>query len=241
MKLNSLYITFQGEQNPNGIGHPAIFLRLQGCHLRCYKKTMGTLCDTPEGLKKPTEKDSVAEIVAKTYTLARETNVNLVTLTGGDPLWNDEAEVIELLKGLTDAGLQVCVETSGTISWLPYTSIHQNIYWILDYKTASAGIKKAGELFRDEQHLQALGTNDFIKFVIADKSDLEECVHQVIKLKNATNANICVGAFWGGKVSTFEIFERFKQEQLLGRILINAQLHKLLVSPNTEVIVPTDI
>ena len=77
MKLNSLYITFQGEQYPHGIGHPAIFLRLQGCHLRCYKKTMGILCDTPEGLVKPKEHDDVMEIVNKTITLSKKTGTLL--------------------------------------------------------------------------------------------------------------------------------------------------------------------
>lgn len=241
MKLNSLYVTFQGEQNPNGIGHPAIFLRLQGCHLRCYKKTMNILCDTPEGLKKPTDKDVVAEIVAKTYAMSVETNVNLVTLTGGDPLWNEQAEVTELLNGLTDAGLRVCIETSGTISWLPYSGIHPSIFWILDYKLSSAGVKNASTLFLDPDHLDDLSGMDYIKFVVADKGDLDECIHEIHRMNKLTDANICVGAFWGGKISSFDIFDRLKSEKLLGRVLINAQLHKLLVNPNTNVVVPREI
>ena len=38
MKLNNIYTTFQGEVNAFGIGMPVIFIRLQGCHLRCYKR-----------------------------------------------------------------------------------------------------------------------------------------------------------------------------------------------------------
>ena len=241
MKLNSLYITFQGEANPHGIGHPAIFLRLQGCHLRCYKKTMGVLCDTPESLMKPKEKDDVSEIVFKTIELAKETGVTLVTLTGGDPLWNNEEELVELFTGLTNAGLSICVETSGTISWLPYAKISSNIYWILDYKLFSAGVKNADELFLDADHLHDLTDSDYIKFVVADKSDMNECITAIKRIQDKTSAKICVGAFWGGKLSTFEIFERLKSENLLARTIINAQLHKLVIEPNTNVSIPKEI
>ena len=65
MFLNTIYTTFQGEVNPFGIGFPVIFLRLQGCHLRCYKKTLGVLCDTPEGLDKPIAETKISYIFAE--------------------------------------------------------------------------------------------------------------------------------------------------------------------------------
>lgn len=241
MKLNSLYTTFQGEQNPHGIGHPAIFLRLQGCHLRCYKKTMGILCDTPEGLMKPKDKDDVMDIVKKTIALSKETGVKLVTLTGGDPLWNDGEELSKLFYQLTIAGLSVCVETSGTISWLPYSKIAGSIYWILDYKLASAGVKNADTLFLDADHLNDLSSDDYIKFVVADEFDMVECITAIKRIQDKTSAKICVGAFWGGKLSTFEIFERLKSENLLARTIINAQLHKLVIEPNINAKIPKDV
>jgi len=241
MKLNSLYTTFQGEANPLGIGHPAIFLRLQGCHLRCYKKTMGILCDTPEGLEKPNEEDEVMEIVNKTVTLSKKTGVKLVTLTGGDPLWNYDSDVWVLLYELSLTGLTICVETSGTISWLPYNNISDKIHWILDYKLISAGIKNADKLFLDIEHLNSLCSKDYIKFVVADEVDMNECIEAIKNLADKTLATICVGSFWGGKLTTFDIFERLKKENLLARTTINAQLHKLVISPNTNIEIPKDI
>ena len=241
MKLNSLYTTFQGEANPFGIGHPAIFLRLQGCHLRCYKRTMGILCDTPEGLVKPKEHDEVMEIVNKTITLSKKTGVKVVTLTGGDPLWNSEEDLWKLFYELTIAGLSVCVETSGTISWLPYSNKFSSLYWVLDYKLASAGVKNADALFLDADHLNDLSADDYIKFVVADEFDMVECITAIKRIQDKTSAKICVGAFWGGKLSTFEIFERLKSENLLARTIINAQLHKLVIAPNTNVKIPKEV
>lgn len=242
MLVNSIYATFQGEVNKFGIGHPVIFLRLQGCPIRCYKRTIGILCDTPEALKKPTEKTEVSGILDAVKTLSKETGIKIVTLTGGDPLWNNESELIELFKGLTNLGLSVSVETSGTISWLPYCNIDNNkIFFVLDYKLKSAGIKDGVTLFDSDEHLTCLTNNDYIKFVIYDDEDLKEAVKVIGTLKHKTKAVLSVGAYWGGKISTLDIFKEFLNVNLAGNITINAQLHKLVVNPNMSSKIPLNI
>lgn len=241
MKVNSIYTTFNGEVNPFGIGHPAIFLRLQGCHLRCYKLTLGMLCDTPEGLQKPKDSTKLAEILEALKEITDRTGIKLITLTGGDPLWNDKDELVELFTSLTDAGYSICVETSGTISWLPYSLISDNIFWILDYKLLSSGVKNADELFNDAEHLADLTEKDYIKFVVYDSADMDETIQAIKTLKEKTLATFGVGAYWGGKLSTFEIFNRLEREGVLDRAVVNAQLHKLVISPNTKAKIPTDI
>jgi organic radical activating enzyme len=67
LRLNTIYITYQGEVNHFGIG-THVFLRLQGCPIRCYKDTMGVLCDTPEALEKNNSLE-VTEIVNRLKTL----------------------------------------------------------------------------------------------------------------------------------------------------------------------------
>lgn len=143
MKVNSIYSTFQGECNPFGIGQPVIFLRLQGCHLRCYKKTLGVLCDTPEALKKPLAVTELNSIFATVLEISKETGIKIITLTGGDPLWNTQEELQKLFVGLVERGFKVSIETSGTISWLPYSSISKDIFWVLDYKLQSSGVKNS--------------------------------------------------------------------------------------------------
>ena len=241
MKVNSIYSTFQGECNPFGIGQPVIFLRLQGCHLRCYKKTLGVLCDTPEALKKPLAVTELNSIFATVLEISKETGIKIITLTGGDPLWNTQEELQKLFVGLVERGFKVSIETSGTISWLPYSSISKDIFWVLDYKLQSSGVKNSNVLFKDPDHLQNLTEQDYIKFVIYDEADMIETISVVKGLHSKTLAILSVGAYWGGKLSTFEIFERLKTEGLLGNVTINMQTHKMAVSSNFTKKIPNDI
>lgn len=241
MKVNTIYCTFQGEVNPFGIGFPVIFLRLQGCHLRCYKKTLGILCDTPEGLEKPIAHTKISDIFAEIEKVSEKYGIKVVTLTGGDPLWNKEEELIELFSGLVDRGFSICVETSGTISWLPYSVISNNIYWVLDYKLKSTGVKNSSELFSDPEHLQDLSEKDFIKFVIYDDTDLDEAIEVVKNLKDKTLATFAFGSFWGGKLTTFDIFNKLKNMNMLSYVTMNIQAHKMAVSSNYNVEIPKEI
>lgn len=241
MHVNSIYSTFQGEVNRFGIGSPAIFLRLQGCHLRCYKRTMGILCDTPEALEKPKEEDDINGIIEKCVEERKRTGIKVITLTGGDPLWNDKGELMKLLAGLVDKAFYVNIETSGTIDWLPYTDISYKITLILDYKLKSAGIKNAGDLFLKNSLLKSLHTEDFIKFVIYNLDDVEECIKVVDELAGKTKATLAVGAYWGGKLSTFDIFKIFEERKMLDRVVINMQAHKMAVSSNFNTSIPEKI
>lgn len=239
MKVNYIYPTFQGEVNPYGIGHPVIFLRLQGCHLRCYKRTLGNLCDTPEALKKPTTTTEINSIFDGVNKISTETGIKLVTLTGGDPLWNNSDDLYKLFTGLVERGFTVSVETSGTISWLPF--MMDGVHWILDYKLKSAGVKNAGTLFLDEAHLKSLTSTDYIKFVVYDLLDMEEAIRITKTLRAKTDAKIAIGAYWGGKLSTFEIFNILKDERLLGDVVINMQAHKMAVASDFNQKIPTDV
>lgn len=241
MKLNNIYTTFNGEVNPQGIGSLCIFVRLQGCHLRCYKKTLGILCDTPEGLKKPADRDKISYIFAQIEQVSKDTGLKLITLTGGDPLWNKEEELIELLTLLSDSGYTVNVETSGTISWMPYRHI-KNVNWILDYKCKSAGVHQKTNLLHYTKLLESLTDQDFIKFVIYDEMDYEEFKgFATVHYLTVCQARLAVGAYWGGKLDTFELFEKLKADKLLGKVCMNMQTHKMAVSSDYNIKIPTDI
>ena len=241
MLLNSIYPTFQGEVNAFGIGSPALFIRLQGCPIRCYKRTLGILCDTPEALKKPFAKSELNSIFAEVTKQSDQTKIKNICLTGGDPLWNDEKDIKELLQGLVDLDFNISIETSGTIDWTPYTSISSNIFWVIDYKLKSAGIKNGTYLFKNYNNIKNLRSSDYIKFVIYDLDDLDEAVKVIREFKNNTIATLSVGCFWGGKLSTFDIFNRFKDEKLLGDIVINMQTHKMAIASDYKKEIPTNV
>lgn len=104
--------TVQGE-GPS-TGRLAAFVRLGGCNLRC------TWCDTPYTwdasrylLREELTRRPVADIVAA----VTSTGATLVVITGGEPLLHQhQPGWVELLVGLTSYGMDVEVETNGTIT-----------------------------------------------------------------------------------------------------------------------------
>jgi 7-carboxy-7-deazaguanine synthase len=102
--------TFQGE-GPS-CGCPALFIRLSRCNLTCAK------CDTKYTWdwaqfdpRKESTKQSVADLVA----WAASSSVDLVVITGGEPLIQ-QRNVAPLVRGLLAAGKQIEFETNGTIA-----------------------------------------------------------------------------------------------------------------------------
>ena len=83
MQVTEIYASVQGESS--WVGQPCTFVRLTGCPLRC------SWCDTVYGFKggESLSLDAVMQRVA-------EIGINLVELTGGEPLAQPEA--IDLLK-----------------------------------------------------------------------------------------------------------------------------------------------
>lgn len=220
--VNTVYPAFQGEVNAQGIGAPVIFLRLQGCHLRCYQSTFGTLCDTPEGLEgKGGRYLSLSELMAEVNTVSRIMGgVKYVCLTGGDPLWRNPTHLKALFTVMDLNGYQVSVETSGTLSIRPYAEF-PNVSWVLDYKTRSAGIKQ--KFIWDD--ISCLSEKDFIKFVLYDTADYTEFTEVLPRF--LTKARIAVGTYWGGELQTMSLYNRLLNDGLLGKVTLNVQLHKL--------------
>jgi organic radical activating enzyme len=251
MLVAEIYNTLMGEVNPFGIGAPAIFLRLSGCPLRCYKKTLGTLCDTPLYLEKrkgdempidfieairKKEFHGILSIADRMNAIRMETGISLICLTGGDPLWNDAEELHKLFRALSS--FQICVETSGCLDPSAYLK-YEHVSFILDYKSKSTGenTKNKHEAFNAKLRKQ-----DFIKFVIYDADDYREMVGLLkTDLFRFTNAKIAAGVFWGGQIGTFELFHLLEKDRLLDRVSINMQAHKLIVTADPKKFVPEKI
>lgn len=230
MKVNSIYTTFQGEVNPYGIGAPVHFLRLQGCHLRCYLPTLGVLCDTPEGLEKKGGSEMSLPAIIEALNVLREKSggVSLVCLSGGDPLWRSPAELDDLFGYLARAGYQTVVETSGTLSMQPFRN-WMAVSWVLDYKVASAGVKGADNILAD---VPCLNAKDFIKFVLHDEADYVDFLQKYAKLIALNcKAKIAVGVFWQGKLTTFKLVEWLIRDGIFGAVHVNMQAHKALLTP----------
>ena len=102
--LSELYESIQGEGLL--VGTPSIFLRLQGCNLRC------PWCDQPESLGFKDRKVSFDKVLQEIKKLVPRHTV----ITGGEPFAHRELPLI--VKTLLEEGYSVQIETNGTL-WIP--------------------------------------------------------------------------------------------------------------------------
>jgi len=109
---------------------------------------------------KPEVRSKIDDVVAQ----VKGYGCNLVEVTGGEPLAQKEA--LDLIKRLGDEGLEVLLETSGSIDIAP---VDKRCTIIIDIKCPSSG-----EVAKNRwENLQLLKPDDEIKFVIADREDYD--------------------------------------------------------------------
>ena len=143
MLIREIFPTIQGE-GPYA-GHPAIFVRLGGCPLRCV------WCDTDFDEDKSTIFPT--NMVMDEIAAIRRPGCSLVVITGGEPLAQDLGPLLRQLHWL---GLRVQIETSG--------AVHQDLPpWVtvvmspktatIKYRGHISALKyviRAGELSQDD-------------------------------------------------------------------------------------------
>lgn len=233
MVINTIYTTFQGECNVWGIGAPVVFVRTGGCHLRCYKDTLGELCDTPEALEKGSGKEMSTE---ETFHRVEHVGQGLkrICLTGGDPLWRKPSELAEFFEEAYQRGYEVSVETSGTLDWTEYAKHFPNVFWVLDWKLPSCGPSVTSKnILHKPELLSTLRDTDFIKFVVYDSLDFSHTVEAVLYVRqHSPDVRIAIGPYWGGPLTVFQTFNAVKEANLLDTVEINMQAHKLALTAN---------
>src|SRR5689334_2633295 len=138
MFITEIFKSVQGESTFAGL--PCTFVRLTGCNLRCH------WCDTAyafHGGKKMTVDDVFEKV--------RQLENNLVEITGGEPLLQED--LYPLTERLLSTGHRVLVETSGerNIGRLP-----REVIRIVDVKCPGSG---EGGTFCQE-NLELLQEND---------------------------------------------------------------------------------
>ena len=103
-------------------GYLSAFVRLRGCNLRC------NYCDTEWACRPdcPVTLMTARQILDQ----VRENGVDRVTLTGGEPLLSKEIDL--LISLLTGQGIQVEIETNGSVSILPYLHLSPRPAFTLD-------------------------------------------------------------------------------------------------------------
>ena len=216
IKINTIYPAFMGEVNTFGIGAPCTFVRLAGCNIRCYAKTLGSFCDTPEALGFDCGRDLLEEDIVRQ---CKDYGNNIVCLTGGEPLCQD---VRPLLKLLVDYGFNVVVETNGTRNIKPFQM--PGVTFVVDYKSTSTNYKH--RMLKD--NFFRLKHGDFLKFVIYDEKDYEDFVEWYKDYRDhlVQGFTLAVGVFWGSKITYAWLLRKIQADGIPAHL--NMQTHKMM-------------
>ncbi|MDQ7038778.1 MAG: 7-carboxy-7-deazaguanine synthase QueE [Aquificota bacterium] len=145
LSVNEIYETIQGE----GLlaGTPSLFIRIQGCNLRC------PWCDQPEALEfRKGIRVSLEEVLAR----AKESPFRHAVITGGEPF--TELNLGRLVKGLLEAGFSVQIETNGTF-W------NEDLEEVADRIHITCSPKGVADFF---VHPKILKHTKELKFVVDD-------------------------------------------------------------------------
>ncbi|MDX3098995.1 7-carboxy-7-deazaguanine synthase QueE [Streptomyces sp. ME19-03-3] len=158
--------TFQGE-GPS-CGHPALFIRLSRCNLTCTK------CDTKytwDWKQFDPRKESTKWTVEELVTWATSSPVELIVITGGEPLLQ-QARLVPLVGQLLAAGKRVEFETNGTIAPVPELVV-DGVRFNVSPKIASFGIDETKSLVPAELEAFVASERAAFKFVASSVADLD--------------------------------------------------------------------
>ncbi len=202
MLINEMFLSIQGEGRTMGL--PTVFVRLSGCNLECR------WCDTRYAEEGGSEM-SVEEVLAG----VNGYRTRHVCLTGGEPLWHDETP--ELISRLLKEGKHVSLETNGSLSIAGLPDDPQ-LMISMDYKCPSSGMEDRMLL----DNLRHLRPKDQLKFVVADKDDLERAEDVLRKYEPDCPAILTPV----GGLTLAPVVEFVLKRKLEVRVL--PQLHKLI-------------
>jgi len=204
--VNEIFYSIQGETLYAGF--PSLFIRLAGCNLNCK------YCDTPNAKSRENSKlMSIEEImgIAANHSFAHH-----ITITGGEPLI--QQEVLDLISIFGSLEVLTQVETNGSVS---IANSDRRARYIIDIKTPSSGEENSFNF----ENINALSSQDEVKFVIADENDYDFAKTFIWKHLFPTPAII----------NFSPVFGVMKEEQLTNLIIkdaltvrLNVQLHKLI-------------
>lgn len=124
MLINEIFVSYQGEGRYTG--KKTLFIRLQGCNLRCV------WCDTPDALSKDGGSEVVNDELVK---MINTSEVNNIVFTGGEPLLQYK-ELLCVIRKL-DSEIRygnptIEVETNGLYS--PGDLIYQPVHFTIGMK-----------------------------------------------------------------------------------------------------------
>lgn len=208
------FVSINGESVRTG--EPAVFIRFKGCNLCCG------YCDTkwansPEA---PFEEMTAEELTA----YADGTGIVNVTLTGGEPLLQDELP--ELIEALMKSGHRVEIETNGSVSVEALAGSVYRPVFTLDYKLPCSGMEEA----MLTENYRFLSGEDAVKFVTGSRADFERAAEIIDKFGLTEKCRVYISPVFG-MIEPAEIVELMLERKMNG-VRLQLQLHKFIWDPD---------
>ena len=198
-------------------GQLATFIRFAGCNLNCG------YCDTAWANDRKVAFDPMT--AEEVYAYIKETQVTNVTLTGGEPLLQqDMGELLELLS--QDPELYVEIETNGSVLLSKFSDLENPPSFTMDYKLPSSGMERMMAL----ENFDHLTEKDTVKFVSGSMEDLEKARELINKYKLTEKTSIFISPVFGD-IELESIVDFMKDNQMNG-VNMQVQLHKIIWDPN---------
>lgn len=207
------FVSINGEASR--AGELAVFIRFRGCNLNC------SYCDT----KWAGSPDSPAEMLSaeELVEYVKSTGVVNVTLTGGEPLLQENLYV--LIEGLSKIGCSVEIETNGSQPIAELCRMPCRPLFTLDYKLPSSGMEDKMLM----ENYEYLGDNDVVKFVAGSRADLEKAAEIIGKYDLSVRCKVYLSPVYG-KIEPEEMVD-FMIEKNLNSVRLQLQLHKFIWDP----------
>ena len=196
-KVVETFVSINGEGKK--AGRLAMFIRLKGCNLNC------SYCDTTWANKR----DARCELLTAPQIVERikEAGVELVTLTGGEPLLDEN--VSELIGSiLMMPKVEIEIETNGSVPIRYYKERDNRLTMTMDYKLPSSNMEENMCL----ENMEYLKPWDVVKFVIGSREDLNRAKEIIERFRLCEKAIVYFSPVFG-KIEPEEIVEFMKENK----------------------------
>ena len=217
-KVAELFESINGEGRK--AGELAVFVRFQGCNLRCsYCDTMWANADDA-----PSQEMTLSELLERVENFG----AGNVTLTGGEPLI--QRGIGELIEALSERDYQVEIETNGSVPLEAFRSDGKAfkefpLSFTMDYKLMGSGMEQKMCI----DNFRRLTREDTVKFVVASQADIERAymvAEKYIHSRGEEAPAIYISPVFG-VVEPEDIVEFMKQKRWI-QARLQLQLHKFI-------------
>ena len=207
------FISINGEGTKAGM--LAAFIRMKGCNLRC------NYCDTswanvPEC---PCEQLTASEILS----WLKESDVKNVTLTGGEPLLIPD--IFSLIEIIGQAGMEVEIETNGSVDLSPFAGLSCRPSFTMDYKCPDSDMESSMLL----SNFSVLTEKDTVKFVVSSENDLNKAKEITEHYQLTSKCHIYLSAVFG-RIEPKDIVS-YMIDHHWNDVYLQLQMHKFIWSP----------